>query len=1010
MTKQKNRVLLLALLTACALLFAGIFAAVSTAHAETTWSEVSFQEQYYAGTDLSIPARTVTADGKTLNASAVLTFPDGSARRVSGRVTLEETGRYTLTYSAAASGASYADKISFKVISRAFNVSSDYSSVEYTDVSVEFFANGGNVRFEKEGLLVDLAQGDVFTCEQLIDVSRLTKNDVLIGLSVIPHTMGEADFTKLDFTLTDALDESVYMRIRVQNTTFEDGGGVNKNATYILAGGQNQPRSGFEGGKDTLHVENVWGSGIIHSFYGDYREPNGAILNDPNTRQTMKLRYDASEIALYGTNTGFVIDFDDPAYFTELWHGFPSGRAKLSIQAAEYVGSSAQFLISEIYGTDLTMADYEDTERPTIEIDNEYEKMPDAKVGGTYPVPAASAFDYGSGEADVRVQVLYNYDTDSAFNVPVVNGRFETARPGVYGIVYTAEDDNGNAAKEVLVVKASPDVSAPEILVDDRAKTCRAGEMFILPEAQVSGGSGETSLTVTAQNGDTVIDCADGAFRPEIAGEWTITYVAQDYIGQMSESSFMLTVERNPVPVFLERPALPAAFVSGSRYVMPALYANDYAAGEAVMVEAAASVFDAQHPEGYEVKGGETFIPVAANNGDTVTVRYTAGSASVSYEVPAVLPFENGRLQLVNYIVADGVEREITEADGIAVTAADPEGSWTFANALLIRNTNIQFRTSIENSNYTALKITLADAADASNAIEAYLYNNGGSTRFAVGDQSVVVNSGFTASATQNNITLRYADGYLTLEGASLQVLTRTDGQPFEGFAEDKVFLTVSFVGAQPGSVYNLLRIGDQLMNLTGMDRIAPSVEIYGDYGGSFAKDAVVTLPVVRAGDVLDPNVVFTLTVTGPDGEPVQDVNGVTLDGADPEREWKIRLSEIGSYRVRYTAADTFNDNETPFAYQLIAENHTPPVLSFDGEWASEAKVGERYILPEISVQATGDHTLFISVTAPSGSNTVLQDAETDLIFGSAGKYKIVLMVIDENGNTASHIVEVTVV
>ena len=42
--------------------------------------------------------------------------------------------------------------------------------------------------------------------------------------------------------------------------------------------------------------------------------------------------------------------------------------------------------------------------------------------------------------------------------------------------------------------------------------------------------------------------------------------------------------------------------------------------------------------------------------------------------------------------------------------------------------------------------------------------------------------------------------------------------------------------------------------------------------------------------------------------------------------------------------------------------------------------------------------------------NTVLQDAETDLIFGSAGKYKIALMVIDENGNTSSHIVDVTVV
>ena len=73
-------------------------AAESTAAQEETpqFTEISLQESYAKGTELTIPQVKMTLGGEQYIAMAVLHLPDGSARSVAGKETLGLAGQYTL--------------------------------------------------------------------------------------------------------------------------------------------------------------------------------------------------------------------------------------------------------------------------------------------------------------------------------------------------------------------------------------------------------------------------------------------------------------------------------------------------------------------------------------------------------------------------------------------------------------------------------------------------------------------------------------------------------------------------------------------------------------------------------------------------------------------------------------------------------------------------------------------------------------------------------------------------
>lgn len=137
-----------------------------------------------------------------------------------------------------------------------------------------------------------------------------------------------------------------------------------------------------------------------------------------------------------------------------------------------------------------------------------------------------------------------------------------------------------------------------------------------------------------------------------------------------------------------------------------------------------------------------------------------------------------------------------------------------------------------------------------------------------------------------------------------------------------------------------MLSINSQTLINTKRDRTAPDIVLFGEYGGSYAYGSKVTLPSAAAGDVLDPNVRFTLSVTDPDGKPCVATDGTEIKGVAPGR-FEIELSAKGAYRVVYEAADTFGGRTASVTFLITSADTKPPVLQFGAEWITAAKINE---------------------------------------------------------------------
>ena len=263
---------------------------------------------------------------------------------------------------------------------------------------------------------------------------------------------------------------------------------------------------------------------------------------------------------------------------------------------------------------------------------------------------------------------------------------------------------------------------------------------------------------------------------------------------------------------------------------------------------------------------------------------------------------------------------------------------------------------------------------------------------------------GFLKQSASNNFSVTYKDGSFLVADKGLFVETLVNGQPFEGFDSPFVYMNVAFVDASSGeAAYALTSINSQPITNASSDRVAPKMVILGDYGGSFTKGTVITIPAAVATDVLDPNVNFTLTVRNPEGNIATDINGQKLENVDPSKEYKIKLDLYGQYSVRYVASDVMWENESKMNYAVYSEDSEAPIIKFNTQPVSEAKVGDKIIIPNVTVSdnlsEVGKISLQYFVMTPSGKMVELTKGVRIFMPSDAGKYQILVMASDEAGN-----------
>lgn len=985
--------------------------------AEVSWEGAEIEETYAYRSKFIVPERQITVNGKSEKTQSVTILPDGTATSAK-EITLNQSGKYEIRYTAALDGKAYSENYSFLVYPSAYYCSgTGESKVEYkTDFEQKFpytYWNSDNTTeirytdFKKSGLLVELKQGDVFECARLIDMKDLTKKDNLVALTAIPYEIGVCDFERLDFVFTDSEDENISLHIRVRGYLND---GDEFPYSYALAGGQNQALKGYEEGKKLIHVNNDWGTGSNHSFYGTYTCIYGTY-KDPDRNQTLKIAYDADENAVYTGEERRVCDLDDPDFFSSAWNGFPSGKAKLTIEAGIYSGETARFLITGIAGLDLSEEIFEENQGPEITTDVEYDVMPLAKKGGTYPIAAATARDEYSGECLVRTSVWYNYGQENAVLVPVSDGRFKTDKTGVYAIVYEAFDSYGNRSAKIHWINCVNNLSGvtAEISSDGYDVSAIAGEYVDVATVETSGGSGDINVVVSASIGEESLEITDGRFCPETTGIYTITYTATDYIGQSTSVSYEISVSASATPLFNETPVLPTAYLEGFTYIVPTLYADDYSSGKREKVLAEARITDATGTRVY--RAGESFIPKADAEKSVLKIVFAANGGEKEFEVPLLRTKDEKNLLLVeNYFITECAETFKNE-QGVLLQLDENSsvGGASFVNSVLAELFEAELMFFQNKSSFDNLKITLTDSENALISVTASLINGGDHTVLSVGGSSIRVNSGF--GDFEKKYSLSYANESFKFGNASVQAETTDDGKAFFGFPSGKVNVKFTIEGAYSDSAIEICSInGQSVSSKSILDFVPPQIYISGNYGGSYAAGTEIILPRAFFADVLDPCSTCVLNVYTPDGEFLKDINGKELHDVDPNSEYIVRLSEVGTYSVQYLATDSVGNVSEPMSYALKAEDVIKPELSIIGEW-KDGKVGEIYNFPKITVSDDSEAEIIVRIMIidPNGSATVLDNDVRAVKFATSGIHTITIVAIDSYGNVSSVRVKVNV-
>ena len=1000
-----------------------------------TWEDINLETEYCRDDTIVIPERNLSINGNTYDAVIKLKYPNGDTKMVqSGEFRLAQPGQYTLIYEAKDDNSiSYTDEETFLVADKLWSVGNTKSSIEYGTVGAA------------SGLLVKLAKGDALTFNEIIDLNNFSATDTLVSGFINPENVGTYEFDKLVFTLTDATDPTQTLTIRGHRSTTNN----QMFGSYWTSAGPNQVLAGMDG--NSLKYNNIaeTDEGICGryahnvSFYscnGAYgsQYPGGYTYWSTTADQCpFKVGYDKANVRTFVNNL-WVGDLDDGEYHADepTWKGFPSNKVFLSVQALDVSGEAANICITSVFGYDFTDENYfVETDAPEITVDvdekyvleqdGSYTMIPTAVKGANYPVSAASAYDSYSGNVKVETKVYHNYTSDNRSECRIKNGTFEVKKTGTYAIVYTARDNMGNVAEKIYWVNAVAKLENPLTIAVDTAEADLnglCGETITIAPYEVTGGSGDTSVTVTASCGDTTLDATKGSFVPEVAGEWTVEYKVKDYAGSESVQTYTVTVEAGTLPIFVEEPLLPKYLISTLSYSVPTVKANDYSSGEKVVMIADMILVDANGETQYKV--GETFVPVVAEGSDTITLKFVAGDAELIEVLPVVEPFvvvNNRTLLYIEKMFAGDNFTATRTRDGLLVeTVANGSAKWTYANAFVAENVSLLIKGSQNKSHFGTMKVTFTDYANDNISVTLNLENQeNGYARAYFGNLNRELVKGFNFGKDANGdamdeFTFSYVRGEFKIDKASAVVAKDDQGNDFNGFPSGRVYISVETTDAAAGSQYYVKRIDNHIINTATTDRTEPRVAIVGEYGGIHSQNDIYSIAPAYASDSLDADVSAVVSVRTPSGELVADVNGLLLDNVPADKYYDIKLTDYGQYKVIYKAVD-YTNAVGEISHTINVFDEKAPTATVATTWSATAKVGETVELPEIYIaddySSIKEMKVVRYVRNPYGRATMFgtEYKVTDFgeikyykytfTFNNVGEYTFINVVYDGAGN-----------
>ena len=1008
MKTKKITILSVLLLIGIIALCAGVFLSgfdkdKSVYAAELSVSGIRTEYLYKDTVDVPKTATIIIDDEEYDSDSFYVILPDGN-RISSSKIMLDQCGDYSIVYEKTVENKRYEATKTFSVKKKVFELTSGSNSVEYGTLNNQFVAVG-----QPEGLKIGLAEGDTFVLNKPFNIYENNLED-LISFNCMQTEPVLCNF--LTLRLTDCYDPSIYLDITYKR-------GDRYYSTNIVAG--------TCGGTTVGLVQNEQGNVKVgNSSYEIGSEGTTVYGNNPENGNYSNLSYyldttDRSKIKIYvrvgdGTSNALVTEINNDKAFQYLFPGFTDGNVFLSLRAQSLVGvSEAPVQIAKFgdySGKDFLTADYYNDDLKPIFQPSDFEKEYKIAVGKEVKVPEVNVKDdYGiRGLADYCV--TYEKNTSNASNISIKNGKFVPEKKGAYTIDYFAYDVYGNISElsiNLYAVDAEDGITAVRKLDAEIS----AGERYKFSDIVNIDSLNESILnivvTIKTPKGEIIeAESFSQIYVFDEVGTYSINYAYSDifYGGEITAE---VSVVPNALPKFeSDKLYTNRYYIKNAEYSLLNVKARNYTASGSEVVNTKTYVsydegdYIEINPKKFVVTGNSTiqFKTVCVSNESVYVESDVREIVDVGYS-------DDNAVEIAKYFVGS---MSATIEDRVPLlTALSSDAHFEFINPLVFSQFGLGFEIPLTSDgrkqSATSVTITLTDYFDADNQYEIEISGRNG--RYA----AVVNGESYSLDGDWNGVKvpIKISGGVLLIGTRNIEAVNK--------FTSDLCFMSVKFDGVSSGFKVKVSEICNQSLTTisTASTKVSDGAAPYvyaelPDEVGSLGQEIMISKPY--ATDVLSPSSYEKLSVTvlksGAYGdEPAKDVNGRELSGiTDFESEIKLVLSDYGEYTIIYNYVDgRGNGKNTSLLYRIVTVvDIEAPVLNLENEDETvNVGIGETF-KPKFTVtdNFTAEEELLVYYIVKDSNENFVMITTSDITITKAGKYTIIVYVVDEAYNSVS--------
>ena len=941
-------------------------------------------ETYKINSSFSTPKGKISYQGVEYSYNDYyLRYPDGKIYKKDSYV-LDVAGKYECRFFYKEGATEISTSYFFKVFNEAYSMSNSSSYAQYVSAIPTKYET-------TPGITVSLAENDMFTFAQPVDISDATLDKPLIvyhphayslranpanaGKDMTPGVIYEYDDVNkprplpLDANcsvvrVTDAYDPSIYFETYIYYRTANQSN--NRQQQYAVAGASNQNKVGIEPASDVrsaarlVTIDGVsyreWIGQSLNGFGinlntasgtikerryrddGPYTSAIGTTFDLASTADISNaddygysIFYDYKSMKLYikHVNNFWINDLDEPILHNDnLFPGFTTGEVFISVYATEYADKTATIDIESIYGVDnLGIDKVEDNLAPTILLDNDNNRF-NLAVNDPFHLFTPKVIDYNF-KGDLTTQVYYEYGNAQQHQVSVVDNTFTPAKSGKYTVVYTAKDAFGNVGTKEVELYAITTKSNKSIDFEvQEIKTVEAGQKITLP----------TPVT-TVYNNELSISCQaifeDGSVTNINTSTWEFFVkkvgkyeIVYDYNDGISSYRYSYFLDATTSDnIYLEDVSLPKYFIKDAAYTLE--YAD--------AVKTNSKDLEYVEPEVYVNEDGAGF-----NKKINIKNFVTSASSSVQFEyrnsgkiiyTSDVIPVKDvafkGKLDKQLYFDNENVNVEATPSFLLFSPQTNEGGKTTFINPLNFSNLLLTFDLGSSNLTASRLNVVLTDFEDETNQ---YVITFAGKTD----GKAIEIN--FNNEIAYNVSPASYTLSYDPMRGILSDSFDNAVSLS-NPFPMDRFYLSFEFVNIKGPSLLALRNINGQTMNSSSGDSTAPTVNaphIEGNHSLGSSIDLDFFYPADTLSPYFEGNYFFTVTYYENDdfegGQTVYSTANVALDGEQDITQFhSFALDKPGVYEIYYTYKDQAGNNSGLNGLRMVyCTDNLAPTISLD--------------------------------------------------------------------------------